>query len=602
MSKLSGSAHGIGAPSPARHAVLRVTLPCQSYGEPARQVHLSRAIRWGFELLACVAISASGQSLASAYSVIKGVEDQFPIPVPYATAFVGTYNAATGTFNGLVSRAEIRPPDATHLKPWSILIRPKALVNGVHIGIVFALKSHQGAVVTVTTEGITVSASPGHDTVTIDVGNANEVAWTIRSGAKSFSDRLILNRPPIVGAGAFRVPVLPIAIIYEPPPDAQRKNVASYTVTRRIGSTISMGFSQESSTEVPSSFNDIHNMVSSMKLLATAVEIAPGVPEGAAIGSALKTIASALGDIQSTQTTGSIHGTELTMTMEDVAQTAVSTGDNDGGPGIGDVIYYLRNARLVWLAEGGRLRLALLGCDAVDIRPVGRLGANPDSNIAALLRLDPFVEGGPDAPLAGQRFRDPTTYEISGGTLDIALTHTVSQVDRSSEVNFTATVEDYREGWLSFVGVGVSDSKTVRTKLTHSSAVETSTSVTTGATARFFAGFQENYAVTVYYDAVFGTFAFEPGKLMPTAMVSGSVLDEFGEPVGDQLVVLQVGGRKYVTRTGANGLYAFRSQLGGSGPATLTVGSARLQRTLQHDVPITGVRLRVHRASLGQGH
>jgi len=195
------------------------------------------------------------------YRMVKGVENSFPIPAPTATARVGSFDAATGIFEGLCSAIEWQPAGREHLKPWKKAFSPSAQANGV-----------------------TVRASPGQRVISIDVKNATGVDWKITSRYRSFHDRLLLTRPPIVGAGVFTLPALPVAIIYEPPPDRLRRNSAKYTANQTVGATTRTTFRQEHSTATPghSEFCSITDMTVSLQATANGTSARPPALSGAA--------------------------------------------------------------------------------------------------------------------------------------------------------------------------------------------------------------------------------------------------------------------------------------------------------------------------------
>ncbi|HVX30563.1 MAG TPA: hypothetical protein VHA53_08805, partial [Nitrolancea sp.] len=75
---------------------------------------------------------------------------------------------------------------------------------------------------------------PGHDSITIF---------------------LFVLRPPVVGIGAFTVPVLPMAIIYAPPQTEQRKNVATYSETDTHTRTVTSSLTQETTTKTVQAYS-----------------------------------------------------------------------------------------------------------------------------------------------------------------------------------------------------------------------------------------------------------------------------------------------------------------------------------------------------------
>jgi len=218
------------------------------------------------------------------YRMVKGVENIFPIPAPTATVRVGSFDPATGIFEGLCSTTEWQPADREHLKPWKKTFPPSAQANGVNAILEFEILNPAPAGTRVTANGVTVRASPGQRVISIDVKNATRVDWKITSRYRSFHDRLLLTRPPIVGAGVFTLPALPVAIIYEPPPDRLRRNSAKYTANQTVGTTTRTTFSQEHSTATPghSEFCSITDMTVSLQATANGTSARPPALSGAA--------------------------------------------------------------------------------------------------------------------------------------------------------------------------------------------------------------------------------------------------------------------------------------------------------------------------------
>ena len=82
--------------------------------------------------------------------------------------------------------------------------------------------------------------------VQVDVGRAGDVTWSVKSGTRIYRDRVLLDRPRIIGAGAFTVPALPLAVVYEPPPDEHRLNQATYSVTTSLATSVQVSGDQPS--------------------------------------------------------------------------------------------------------------------------------------------------------------------------------------------------------------------------------------------------------------------------------------------------------------------------------------------------------------------
>ncbi len=161
-------------------------------------------------------------------------------------------------------------------------------------------------------------------------------------------------------------------------------------------------------------------MQDALKVLSDVLALAPNA-DLKTTGKVLGTIASGIGTISGSDTTGtvSVDGSSITVTQTN-SQTIMAETKN-GGPGAGDSIHYLRDAKFAWLVADGRLRIALLG-GIYSSFPASFLKAHAsDSNatglppdvVQQLLAMDPFVNGGGMVPLPSDRFEDIDT-EVQG--------------------------------------------------------------------------------------------------------------------------------------------------------------------------------------------
>jgi hypothetical protein len=149
--------------------------------------------------------------------------------------------------------------------------------------------------------------------------------------------------------------------------------------------------------------------------------------------------------------------------------------------------------------------------------------------IQALLKLDPFVAGGPSADLSqSPRFAYIDTYNVQGPRTQVT-TYSLTTADMQQTVVSTLDVETDNAGFLGFVGIGVPQTQTIQSTVSQSSAVQTlATSAITTEVDFYAAPDEPPYEVDVYCDVVFGTFAFrksglelpKPGKQTPLAEVA----------------------------------------------------------------------------------
>jgi len=127
-------------------------------------------------------------------------------------------------------------------------------VNAFDIGLKFGVPNRGQAPFEVTVNGVRTVVPPGQDSVTINVKNADTVAWSMKVGSMSgsccryFQDGLHIKR---VHAGGLTISVIPLGIVYEPPQDSSNKNTASYGGSTIIGTETSLSFGSVSTSSQP---------------------------------------------------------------------------------------------------------------------------------------------------------------------------------------------------------------------------------------------------------------------------------------------------------------------------------------------------------------
>jgi hypothetical protein len=271
------------------------------------------------------------------------------------------------------------------------------------------------------------------------------------------------------------------------------------------------------------------------------------------------------------------------------------------GPGAGDRIVYFRNARLAWMTVNGQVSLCLLGADGLAKDSVAylrralseqvpeeeRSRLPPAPVIEELLGLDPFVSGGLGAVNDTRRFGHVQTYEGSGlgDTPDtVQYEHRVETADAEARASFSVRVEDYRTGLLSFLEIGVQRDETLRAESESVRISETTNTVGAAYRISFHAPAGQRYAYSVYYDRVFGSYVAVPAPVMTgAAWLSGVVARAGAGALQGELVELERDGRRYLTRSDAQGRYEFRSSDLSPGAYKLRAGGA--EQTLN----LTGV-------------
>jgi hypothetical protein len=537
------------------------------------------------------------------YNAIKAQQAKFPIPQNTATYVVGTFDAALGHFTYAIpidttielDRGDPRAPGGP-LKPLPRPVREIiatiTALNVENVTLQFNVVNRQGRDFVLSVPGYAaVHAPAGQDFVTLNVAQASVIdRFVLTCGKRFMSQGPIEIQHKLVGLGVFTLPALPLALVYAPPPDQNKKNTASWSFSNSMGINFSVGTSQKNSSQTPDpQFNTPAGL--------SAVIGTAGKTLGLLSDSTIKEIGGVLGVISSviamipqifgqTKVTTQISTTSsqqhvLSLTVTD-AQKVVTSAAN-GGPGSADIIYYLVNARMCWFVNGNSLQLALLGWEGVASISVGTLRSQGVSSglntatIQSLLALDPFVAAGPQAALSRPRYVLIETAEVGGSQWERTETYTLDQQDTSTSESMSSTVTDMEAGWLSFLGIGPSKTETDTVSYTLTSSAQTSTKRTVTDTLDLYAGPTEIYSVEIYTDVIFGTFAYRSVPAPAAAKLAGTVHNTLNRPVPHAQVVLMNNGKRYVTRADAHGHYAFHSAGITPGETAISSGAAHIQ-------------------------
>jgi hypothetical protein len=540
--------------------------------------------------------------LTDVYNAIKAQEANFPIPKTAATYVVGTLDALTGRFTYAVPTYSETETDPGPLEPGGPLKpapHPITLVGGritalnvENVTLQFNVKNRQGKDFVLSVPGFPdVHAAPSQDSVTLNVGSASGIEqFTLTCGRKYMNQLPLEIIYRIVGAGAFTMPALPVTIIYAPPADQSHKNTASWSFSNTTGTSSTLIRTRQQDSKTPDS------QFSALADFSSAIQFASQVMQGSS-DPGEKAIAIALGQVSKifdlipkvfgqttvTSTVGTTSTQQKVLTLTITEQQTVTTSSQSGGPGSGDLIFYLTNARLCWFANDGLLQLALLGWDRVASVSAGFLqnqgtqsGLDP-ATIQALLALDPFVAGGPQAALAQPRFKLVETAEINAGEWKRTETYSFNQQDTSTSIESHSTIIDMKAGWLSFLGFGPERTGVDTVTWNFNTSTQNTAGRTVTDTVDLFAGPTEIYSVEVYADVVFGTFAYRSVPIAATAKLTGTIHDSLNKPLPFAEVTLVNNGRRFVTRADAHGRYAFHSGSIAPGHTVISAGHTQTQ-------------------------
>jgi hypothetical protein len=184
-------------------------------------VRLLLALTGSVAIVSGLVPAARADTQQEIYNRIKNLEGRFNAPEPVGRATVGTFDVRTGEFTGKRSEVQFHTPPGSR-KPVRTEITPALDINGVRARVRFKLLHllFTGAV-TITVNGHTQVPPAGTEAVSIGVGRARKVSWSITtSQGVEVMDKARIVRPRIVGAGVFTLQAVPVAVLYEPPPPA----------------------------------------------------------------------------------------------------------------------------------------------------------------------------------------------------------------------------------------------------------------------------------------------------------------------------------------------------------------------------------------------
>jgi hypothetical protein len=526
------------------------------------------------------------------YDLIKLFEAQFPVPAPYVTIDVGTFDAMSGTFSGLTTRVDFdpepiehgphdhpkNPPPRYQAEEWvSVSIDaswrrtttfvPAPKVPLAPVLLQFAI-ANTASGWSATVNGLTVAAPPGQNGLTVSIWDATITNWSVQAGAISYKDTLRIQRPVGdlgTGVGAFTIPALPVTIVYAPSADSLGLSVATYSVGQTVGTTITYEMGTDSSQTVPNldtSFATNADFVAGLQGIGEVLKLSG---EEAA-GQVFSQVSTQIGQFSSTQQTGISDLSQTQMTVSQTTSDAFSTSAKIGGPGVGDLVHFYKDVRLVWFYFKEQLRLypldyheAVFTVTFLQHHSVGI----PAEDVQLLLGLDPFVSGGAQATLPSDRFTFQETWEFGGGAnFDQKVTVTRETKDETTHKTYTTDTDEWEPG-LIFKLLGLGEKNQTTVTLSNARGDDVSSTITLDA--NLASGPEDYFIINIWYDNVFGTLAFQQSQPAHLARFQGGGL----QPA--QQVSLDVGGKVFRTIADQSGNFVFKAPTIPDGDATLTI-------------------------------
>ncbi len=506
--------------------------------------------------------------------------DALPIPKPATTVDIGTLTFASWSFSGLRSKKTPAEPD-TPVEPgqsWSGLQHPtteapEVWINAVDVSVRFKLVGTT-AEVRVTVNGTTTTVPAGQAEVVVRLGRADTVDWSLQSGDRRVHDVLHIARADRLGVGAFLVPFLPIAIVYEPPQfSGAAANKVKYSAATTFGVKTTLQTTQDASESRPPIAANAVNMAEFQaitKFMGGKIAGLEDMSKVPLLKDVTENLAAIFGSEAETHTEAT--KVEFTDTREaKLTLTQTITTEAKLGPGLGDVYAGLMNVLVVWAAtiEDGATKVYLSVLDyhqfaritaksmlddlngilssPVPVRgsmgpklpgqatrvtlpdspkgPVGGKVATPrgaltgfsQQDLISLLLLDPFV-AMPAGLNVGQaslsdkkRFAPlPSDVAIGASGEEFSLKGSLSKTIGNATTKTTTDAVQEKTGWLSFLGLGVARDRSTSVSFALKNAVETSETREVTATVENHGVDGAYNSMDLYLDNVFGTFACSP--------------------------------------------------------------------------------------------
>jgi hypothetical protein len=476
-----------------------------------RNRKLAGALMAAGALAATTAPAASALNGDEAFNKIKQIEAQldakFGVPTPSTAIDVATFNFATGQKSGRLTQTVFIDQDGDGRKETRLQEKPSITIDGVNAKLVFKWANNKGTV-TIRVNGRNHHFAASTKKATIDIKRARFAGWRMTSGTRSLGDTLDVKRKHVLGVGAFRVKALPMAVVYEPPQDPGHTNVATYSRSVAVDTKLDVTFLSKSATERKIAPDLISQQNMEKVLKAAAKVFLPAAEQyidlGAVVGETQKTVV----DEESSQVFGSqAVGFRQTDTHELKAHL---------GPGRGDQICVLKDAVFVWFDDGQRTQLALVAdngrfCPTVESLKNHTSGLLDAATESALLPLDPFATDGPGAVLPASRFTEIEPINInSTEEFSKSFEESLRSEQALTETNARVTTEKIDAGLLARLGVGPSESKTVRTTVGTTNVLTSSSTVTKTLTVKLHTLIaNKSSTIRAYYDRTFGTIALQ---------------------------------------------------------------------------------------------
>ncbi len=431
-------------------------------------------------------------------SVCQGLQDTAPLhKVPPTQGLnLGTYDVGNNTFTWTegppfyteVCISDGGPDDPTG-QPIRVIehhARVNGLITRVEINLV-----NSSLDVSLTVNNQTTVAPSGSQAAIINGSFNNQIGFSIGSGANGIGGSLYLDQQIILQAGCIEIPVLPVAIVYQPP---------SGIGTLETDETTGVGLSDLTSDVFPAAtaaaLSDVANGLHAFGDFLTSAGDVIDVSQLNAIGNWINSLANTL----ATDNSGP-QGWDVQVHTENRLEVTAALGQSwssapQYGVGDGDLILYLRNVRFLVYKDNNHTFITPLGFDGPDPLDVIAARLKPgasdppdlsDAERALLLSIDPVASGNAGQVMPGSRFTFVQHFSEAnpGVTRTLEWGYTIDQ--SSMEETYGLPLDDGTNMTAGFTTRYERQGKTVQASV---QAVGP-------------------FSFDVYYDNMFGTFAYQ---------------------------------------------------------------------------------------------
>lgn len=333
------------------------------------------------------------------YDTVHALQANFPIPSPSMIFNVGTIHVNTCTIDYTLPYFEHRQipqsmwgdedpvprhaPGFPHMPGMARALHQITVVGGR----VAALNAHDLKLRFLITDwppgSSKINLTVGANSVAVDPGTSEAIVLATADNSPSIQFSANGKQYPVIadwakpspplqitriaaGAGAMTIEVLPVTIIYAPPVDAAKKNTAGQINSAASGCQVTFAKSTENSdtTPAPANFQGTDDVVAAISTLSPILK-AIGTYDAALgwlkpVSDALGFIASGLGKSTASITEVETQTYQNSLVVATTASEQITASASVGGPGVGDVICYLHNPKVIWFSDGSTVRFALI--------------------------------------------------------------------------------------------------------------------------------------------------------------------------------------------------------------------------------------------------